>query len=47
MGACAGKTVREGIFRRQDTVCTKTLYNYIDLGLINVKKHRSSVPRKP
>lgn len=37
MDACAGKAVREGIFRREDTVCTKTLYNYIDLGLINVK----------
>ena len=37
MDACAGKAVRKGIFRREDTVCTKTLYNYIDLGLINVK----------
>ena len=37
MDACAGKAVRKGIFRREDMVCTKTLYNYIDLGLINVK----------
>ena len=37
MDACVGKAIKEGIFCRGDTVCTKTLYNYIDLGLINVK----------
>ena len=37
MDACAGKAISDGIFRRTDTVCTKTLYNYIDLGLVGAK----------
>lgn len=30
-----GRAKREGIF--DETVCTKTLYNYIDQGLLQVK----------
>ena len=37
MDACAGKAVKDRVFRREEMVCTKTLYNYIDLGLIGIK----------
>ena len=37
MDACAGRAVADGLFQREETVCTKTLYNYIDLGLLNIK----------
>ncbi|GAA3653845.1 IS30 family transposase [Asaccharospora irregularis] len=35
--ACFGEALRESKFARSDMVCTKTLYNYIDLGLLEVK----------
>lgn len=35
--ACVGKALESGEFERNETVCTKTLYNYIDLGLLEVK----------
>lgn len=35
--ACFGEALKENIFDRSDMVCTKTLYNYIDLGLLEVK----------
>lgn len=35
--SCFGEAIIEGRFHRSQMVCTKTLYNYIDLGLLNVK----------
>lgn len=34
--ACVGSACSSGLFNRSDIVCTKTLYNYIDLGLLDV-----------
>ena len=33
MDASYGKALESGKFRRDEIVCTKTLYNYVDLGL--------------
>ncbi len=35
--ACFGRAMREGKFKREEMVCTKTLYNYIDSGLLSIK----------
>lgn len=37
LDACAGRAVASGDFARSDTLCTKTLYNYVSLGLIGIK----------
>lgn len=37
LDACAGRAVASGAFVRSDTLCTKTLYNYVSLGLIGIK----------
>ena len=34
---CAGRAVTDGTFPRAKTVCTKTLYRYVDLGLLPIK----------
>ena len=36
--ACVGEAMATGRFNRSQMVCTKTLYNYIDLGFIDIKK---------
>lgn len=33
---CVGNALAKGKFQRSQIVCTKTLYNYIDLGLLAV-----------
>lgn len=35
--SCVGRALRDGNFSREQIVCTKTLYNYIDLGLLGIK----------
>ena len=35
--ACVGEAIANGRFERSQMVCTKTLYNYIDLGLLDIK----------
>lgn len=35
--ACFGETLIENKFDRSNMVCTKTLYNCIDLGLLDIK----------
>jgi len=35
--ACVGEAIATGRFKRSQMVCTKTLYNHIDLGLLDVK----------
>lgn len=53
LDACCGRAVAEGTFDRRNTVSTKTLYNYVDLGLLNIKNidlpeklRRNSKPQK-
>lgn len=35
--ACFGEALETGRFKRSEMVCTKTIYNYIDLGLLDIK----------
>lgn len=35
--ACVGEAIANGRFKRSQMVCTKTLYNHIDLGLLDIK----------
>lgn len=42
--ACFGEALETGRFTRSEMVCTKTLYNYIDLGLLAVKN--ADLPQK-
>lgn len=36
LDACRGRALSTGKFEQDDIVCTKTLYNYVDLGLIPI-----------
>lgn len=51
LDACAGRALADGSFSREQTLCTKSLYNYVEMGFINVKgidlpKKLSRKPRK-
>ena len=35
LDACAGHALESGEFSREEIVCTKTLYNYVDAGNCN------------
>lgn len=37
LDACYGEALRNGTFARSEMVCTKTLYNYVNLGLLSIK----------
>jgi len=37
LDACVGYALKEGLFTRDQIVCTKTLYGYTDLGLLGIK----------
>ena len=37
LDACFGHALQEGKFSRQQIVCTKTLYRYVDLGLLSIR----------
>ena len=37
LDACCGRALVDGTYKRINTVCVKTLYNYVDLGLLNIK----------
>jgi len=37
LDSCVGNALKTGRFHREDTVCTKTLYNYVSLGLLTIK----------
>ena len=39
LDACVGRALKSGIFKQEETVCTKTLYNYVELGLLNPIKN--------
>ncbi len=36
-GRFVGNSLEQGIITREQIVCTKTLYNYADLGLLSIK----------
>lgn len=44
LDACAGRAVLDGAFIREQIVCTKTLYRYVDLGLFGIRNH--NLPEK-
>ena len=35
LDACVGRALEEGRYDRSEILCTKTLYNYVDLGLLH------------
>ena len=37
MDSCVGYALKSGLFKREQIVCTKTLYNYVNLGLLPIK----------
>lgn len=37
LDACVGRALKNELFTRDQIVCTKTLYGYIDLGLLGIK----------
>ncbi len=37
LDVCANRALTDGSFTREQIVCTKTLYGYADLGLLNIK----------
>ena len=37
LDAAFGYALKSNEFRRDEIVCTKTLYNYVDLGLLPIK----------
>ena len=39
LDACFGRALQSGEFDRSEVVCTKTLYNYVDLGLMETRNH--------
>lgn len=44
LDACVGYALKEGLFTRKQIVCTKTLYGYVDLGLLGIKN--TNLPEK-
>lgn len=39
LDACYGRACAEGLFSREEMVCVKTLYNYVDAGLFDIRNH--------
>ena len=39
LDACVGRALQSGLFTRKETVCTKTLYNYVAPGLLGKIKN--------
>lgn len=37
LDACVGYAMKSDLFSRNEMVCTKTLYNYVDMGLLPIK----------
>ena len=37
LDACVGRALLAGSFTQEQVVCTKTLYHYVDLGLLRIK----------
>lgn len=49
LDTCYGRALRDHEFTRDEMVCVKTLYNYVDSGLIGIKNHHlpEKLARKP
>lgn len=49
LDACYGRALKDKKFTRKEMVCVKTLYNYVDSGLIGIKNHHlpEKLSRKP
>ena len=49
LDTCVGAALESGEFSREEIVCTKTLYNYVDAGLMHIKNIDlpEKVSRKP
>ena len=47
--ACVGEAMEKGNFPREQMLCTKTIYNYIDKGLMRIRNHNlpEKVSRRP
>lgn len=39
LDVCQGRALQSGEFTREEVTCTKTLYNYVDLGLMETRNH--------
>ena len=39
LDACYGRALIEGEFTRNEMVCVKTLYNYVDAGILEIRNH--------
>ena len=37
LDACVGYALAHNLFKRSEMLCTKTLYNYVELGLLGIK----------
>lgn len=44
LDACVGRALLDGGFTREQIVCTKTLYRYVDLGIFGISNH--NLPEK-
>lgn len=44
LDACFGRALNDALFSREEMVCVKTLYNYVDAGLLEIKNHH--LPKK-
>ena len=44
LDSCAGRAICDGTFQKSETVCTRTLYRYVDLGLLPI--HNIDLPEK-
>ena len=44
LDACVGRALLAGSFTKEQVVCTKTLYHYVDLGLLRIKNY--TLPEK-
>ena len=40
LDVCQGRALQSGEFTREEVTCTKTLYNYVDLGLMETRNHQ-------
>lgn len=47
--ACIGEALAKEYFPREEMLCTKTIYNYIDKGLMKIRNHHlpEKISRKP
>lgn len=44
LDACTGRAILDGVFIKDQIVCTGTLYRYVNLGLLEIKNH--NLPEK-